>query len=134
MTTAMVMAPATRMRPEATMADGSLSLADWRRRVADLYADVRRAGGGPDAWAAWRTGRGALLAGHPGTPVPAALHEGVTGMRFFDYGPSWCLTGRLESSDAATLAGPEGSFAPLGAVVALRGDSEIRVPLLGAAG
>lgn len=127
---AMAMAPATRTRPEATMADGSLSLADWRRRVADLYADVRRAGGGPDAWAAWRTGRDALLARHPDTPVPAALREGFTGMRFFDYDPSWRLTGRLESSDAATPAGPEGSFAPLGTVVALRGDREIRLTLL----
>ncbi len=118
------------MGPWTTMADGSLSLADWRRRVADVYADVRRAGGGPDAWAAWRTGRDALLAGHADTPVPAGLREGFTAMGFFDYDPSWCLTGRLKSTDAATLAGPEGSFASLGTVVALRGDAEIRLTLL----
>ena len=112
------------------MTDGSLSLADWRRRVADLYADVRRAGGGPDAWAAWRTGRDALLAGHADTPVPAALCEGFIGMRFFDYDPSWCLTGRLESSDAGMLAGPQARFRALGTVVAARGDTEIRLTLL----
>jgi uncharacterized protein (DUF1684 family) len=49
-----------------------LELADWRRRVADMYAEVRRlAGSDPAAaWAAWRTTRDSLFREHPQSPVP----------------------------------------------------------------
>jgi uncharacterized protein (DUF1684 family) len=51
-----------------------LQLADWRRRVAKLYADVRFLY--PDdpvaAWQLWRADREALFQGHPQSPVPAA--------------------------------------------------------------
>ena len=50
-----------------------LSLADWRRRVAALYADVRRTvGTDPDAaLRAWRRERDELYRDHPQSPVPA---------------------------------------------------------------
>ena len=49
-----------------------LWLADWRRRVADLYAEVRAiaAGDPPAAWARWRVEREALFRTHPQSPVP----------------------------------------------------------------
>jgi uncharacterized protein (DUF1684 family) len=52
-----------------------LTLADWRRRVADLYAEVRRtATSDPQgAWTSWRTTREALFREHPESPVPASL-------------------------------------------------------------
>jgi uncharacterized protein (DUF1684 family) len=51
---------------------GALTLADWRRRVAELYADVRRlAREDPAAALAhWRTTREALYREHPQSPVP----------------------------------------------------------------
>src|SRR5262245_31383224 len=55
-----------------------LWLADWRRRVAELYADVRAdARTDPiDAWNAWRTERESLYRGHPSSPVPSAERDG----------------------------------------------------------
>ncbi|HET9681978.1 MAG TPA: DUF1684 domain-containing protein [Candidatus Limnocylindrales bacterium] len=52
-----------------------LSLADWRRQVADLYAEVRRtAASDPHgAWTLWRTARERLFREHPDSPVPAGL-------------------------------------------------------------
>ena len=49
-------------------------LADWRRRVAELYAEVRRlASTDPQqAWLQWRSEREALYRGHPQSPVPDA--------------------------------------------------------------
>lgn len=49
-----------------------LWLADWRRRIAELYAAVREiAASDPTAaWTAWRTEREALFRGHPQSPVP----------------------------------------------------------------
>ncbi len=46
----------------------SLTLLDWRRRTAAAYA-AYRADPGPVGWAAWRAQRGALMAGHPDSPL-----------------------------------------------------------------
>ena len=57
--------------------DGSadrLSLADWRRRIADLYGEVRAmSAADPEAaWRHWREIRESLFRAHPQSPVPAA--------------------------------------------------------------
>jgi len=56
-----------------TRAPERLALADWRRRVADLYAEVRALS--PDdpeaAWRHWTATREALLREHPQSPVPS---------------------------------------------------------------
>ncbi|HET9344171.1 MAG TPA: hypothetical protein VFO05_00610, partial [Candidatus Limnocylindrales bacterium] len=51
----------------------TLDLADWRRRVATLYAEVRRlsASDVPAALVLWRSTREALYREHPSSPVPA---------------------------------------------------------------
>jgi uncharacterized protein (DUF1684 family) len=53
---------------------GRLQLADWRRRISDLYTAVR-AGAASDpeaAWQLWRETREALFRDHQQSPVPAA--------------------------------------------------------------
>lgn len=54
-----------------------LTLADWRRRVAELYAAVRAiARDDPEtAHERWRAAREALLRDHPQSPVPADERE-----------------------------------------------------------
>jgi uncharacterized protein (DUF1684 family) len=65
-----------------------LELADWRRRVATLYADVRRLGTIDPASAAalWRSERERLYRDHPQSPVPAADRPTFRA-RHFDYEP-----------------------------------------------
>ncbi len=50
-----------------------IELADWRRRVSDLYAEVRStAVTDPEAaWGSWRAARESLYREHPQSPVPA---------------------------------------------------------------
>jgi len=52
----------------------TLSLADWRREIADLYAEVRAmAEDDPEAsWTLWRDVRERLFRTHPQSPVPPA--------------------------------------------------------------
>lgn len=54
-----------------------LDLADWRRRVSDLYASVRReaAVDPAAAWRLWRSTREELFATHPQSPVPEAARR-----------------------------------------------------------
>ena len=62
-----------------------LALADWRRSVAKLYADVRANAPPKAASQAWRDGRDALLRGHPRSPLDAGARTGFSGLPFFDY-------------------------------------------------
>ena len=73
--------------------DGSaadrLSLADWRRRVSTLYAEVRAmaATDPATALAHWRAVRERLFREHPQSPVPAAVRAEFEA-RHFDHDPS----------------------------------------------
>jgi uncharacterized protein len=60
--------------PESQAELDRIELADWRRRVSDLYAEVRStAAADPEAaWNQWRSVRESLYRKHPQSPVPAA--------------------------------------------------------------
>jgi hypothetical protein len=65
-----------------------LTLLDWRRRVARLYAEVR---GEPDPAAAhehWRRTRDELLRTHPDSPVPLAERAAYPGAPVAPYDPA----------------------------------------------
>ncbi len=107
-----------------------MALADFRRRVADNYAAVRRAGAGRASWQSWRGARDALFGGHPESPVPPSRRVGFVGMDFFPYDPSWRLIARVEETAARPLRDAGAVFTTIGEAVAARGGREIRLPLL----
>ena len=75
-----------------------LDLADWRRRMSDLYADVRRdAAVDPErAWQRWRSTRAELFATHPQSPVPAADRRAFRAAHW-PYDPRYRLEANLTS-------------------------------------
>lgn len=114
-----------------TPGDGSaqdrLSLADWRRRMSELYATVRAmATTDPEAaWAHWRSVREALFRTHPQSPIPAP-DRATFEARHFPYDPALRFVAVLEPApspapDALALRLPNSgtdtlSFARVGAV------------------
>jgi uncharacterized protein (DUF1684 family) len=64
----------------------SLTLLDWRRRVRDLYAEVRASDPvrGHDVW---RRGRDELFATHPDSPLLPADRASFTGLPVAPYDP-----------------------------------------------
>jgi uncharacterized protein len=66
----------------------TLSLLDWRRRVHDLYEEVRGAGDPAVAHARWRAGRDELFAEHPDSPLPPDERAGFTGLPYAPYDPA----------------------------------------------
>ena len=68
-----------------------LELADWRRRVGDLYRL-----NGTDALAAWRRGRDVLFATHPQSPIAPADRAAFRGLRYFEPDPRYRIRCRLE--------------------------------------
>ncbi len=69
----------------------SLSLLDWRRQVASLYAEVReRSRSDPAAaHAHFVTGRQRLFRDHPESPVPVADRANHPGLPTWPYDPAW---------------------------------------------
>ena len=86
--------------------DGSLedrlSLADWRRRIATLYAEVRpMAESDPAvALAHWRAVRERLYREHPQSPVPVAERSAFVA-RHFDHDPALRFLASIEPAPPA---------------------------------
>jgi uncharacterized protein (DUF1684 family) len=66
----------------------SLTLLDWRRRVAALYADVRRTPGAVEAHELWRSTRDDLIGRHPDSPLPAEARASFAGLEVAPYDPT----------------------------------------------
>jgi uncharacterized protein len=91
---------------------GLLALADWRRRVFDLYRRAREAPASEAAWTAWRDGRDALLRAHDASPIPQARRPAYTQTPFFSYDPGARVTAVLTEAEHERLeiAGSHGTF------------------------
>ena len=97
---------------------GELALLDWRRRIFDLYADVR-ASEPEDGWLRWCSVRAELFRTHPQSPQP-----GYDALDYFPYDPSLRLHAEVEPAEAERieLAGSAGSSFAFRRFGRVRGD------------
>jgi len=77
-----------------TKSQAYLDLADWRRRVGDLYRID-----GSDALDRFRRGRDELFRTHPQSPLSAEARARFTGLRYFVADPTYVIECRLEPID-----------------------------------
>jgi uncharacterized protein (DUF1684 family) len=75
-----------------------LDLLDYRRRVADLYHDVRLKGS-DKAYEDFRRGRDDLFRAHPQSPLDDAQKVAFTVLRYFPYDPAYRVIGRFAPHD-----------------------------------
>ncbi|WP_029289262.1 DUF1684 domain-containing protein [Cellulomonas sp. HZM] len=89
---------------EAQQAFSTLDLVDWRRRVAAIYADVRRAADPARAHAGWVAARESLMQTHPASPLrsPAPV-------RVRPYDPAFRFVVDLEPAEPTTIQVPTGT-------------------------
>lgn len=87
-------------------------MADYRVRVAALYAAARSAADPEAAWRRWRADRDELLRTSPQTPVAPADRAGFVGMPFFPYDPAWRLELEVRPCRGRAVDG----WAPVGTV------------------
>ena len=76
-------------------ATDTLWLADWRRRVGEIYAEVRRAGDPLRGHALWRERRDQLFRSHPQSPLGAADPMRASGLPYWPYDPQLRFSVRL---------------------------------------
>jgi uncharacterized protein (DUF1684 family) len=72
-----------------------LDLADWRRRVGNLYRLS-----GPDVLTRFRQGRDELFRTHPQSPLNEEARARFKGLRYFDHDPAYRIQLRVEPAEA----------------------------------
>ena len=85
------------------MGSGYLALADWRRRVAEIFA-AWRAESTTDpqgAWQTWRAARDELFRDHPQSPLKPDTRARFGGLSYFYYDPAYRLTATFEPEEGA---------------------------------
>jgi uncharacterized protein len=75
------------------------SLLDWKRRVFELYAEVRASDDPRDAWRHWRDVRDGLFRTHPESPVPPEARASFQGLEYFDYDPALRILADVEDAE-----------------------------------
>ena len=115
-----------------------LELADWRRRVADLYGEVRTIAATDPlaAWERWRSVRESLYREHVESPVPVA-ERGSFRARHWAYDPAFRfevgVTVKEEAAAPAEAAGPSAAVgattAGLGGLSGFAGFGSLLLPL-----
>lgn len=86
-------------------ADEPFAVADWRRRVAEIYADVRRlsADDPAAAHATWVQRRDELLAEHPASPLDAATKASFEGLDIPHYDATYRFECEIRPAPAQRL-------------------------------
>jgi uncharacterized protein (DUF1684 family) len=99
--------------PAAELAD-TLDLADWRRRVADLYAEVRRlsATDVAAALALWRSTRERLFREHPMSPLPPERRAGFRASHY-RHDPALRFEVEVVAGDAVRVAASAPGAGPI---------------------
>jgi hypothetical protein len=76
-----------------------LDLLDWKRRVFELYAEVRQSDDARAAWQRWRETRDELFRSHPQSPLPPEARASFAGVPYFDYDPSLRVLAEVEPAE-----------------------------------
>jgi uncharacterized protein len=77
-----------------------LTLAHWRRAVAEIYADVRATSDHAAAAARYRAERDRLFAEHPDTPIRPGNRRSWRGASWYPYDPKWRTVGIVERAQS----------------------------------
>jgi len=90
-----------------------VELLDWRRRVAELYAEIRATPDHRAAWRRWREERSRLFCEHPQSPVPAAERPTYSGPHLYEYDSAWRVLASVQSVEPARLELPSSGPGPM---------------------
>jgi uncharacterized protein (DUF1684 family) len=90
-----------------------LDVLDWRRRVFELYAEVRAASDPETGWHLWCETRQRLFREHSQSPLPADVRSSFDGPFVYDYDPAWRLVAEVTPTDEESLDLPSSDGPPM---------------------
>jgi uncharacterized protein (DUF1684 family) len=89
----------------ADLLEDHIGLWDWRRRIAELYAEIRAFDDPEFAWRLWRDTRDELFRAHPQSPLDEPRRRDLGGLALFDYDPAFrCVVDLAPAAEAETHA------------------------------
>ena len=99
-----------------TGAVNELELLDWKRRIFELYAEVRAEPEPAEAWRHWCAVRDELFRNHPQTPLTEESRARFTGVDYFPYDASMRVLAAVEPApdEVRRIAGSAGSCTRFG--------------------
>src|SRR5918912_1302822 len=68
--------------------DDVFDLLDWKRRIFELYGQIRTVSDARAGWSEWRAARDELFRSHPQSPLPEGKRATFEGLGYFDYDPA----------------------------------------------
>jgi uncharacterized protein (DUF1684 family) len=85
-----------------------IELLDWKRRVFELYRQVRHQSvtDARAAWALWRSSRDELFRSHTQSPIPEKERGDFTGLGYFDYDPAYRVLAKVTPAEEETFEIP----------------------------
>ena len=98
-----------------TSSEEVVALLDWRRRIVDLYAQIRAEKQPKTAWMRWREVRDDLLRNHPQSPLPPETRTSFGGLSYFEYDPGYRVTAGIERADPQRFELPGSAGTTFGA-------------------
>jgi uncharacterized protein (DUF1684 family) len=82
--------------------EDALDLLDWKRRIAELYAQVRGASKPEKAWRRWREVRDELFRWHIQSPIPQDRRSSFSRLSYFDYDTEARVAAEVERTEPHT--------------------------------
>ena len=81
--------------------ENPFTLAEWRRSVAVLYAQVRRSSAAEPSitWRAFCESKNDLLRTHPQSPLDRKVRNAFQGLDYFSYDPAFRIVGTIRMVD-----------------------------------
>ena len=73
-----------------------LTLLDWKRRIFELYAEIRSDRSPLHAWERWRAVRDELFRSHVQSPIPAESRHDFRGLPLYPYDPALRVSATVE--------------------------------------
>jgi uncharacterized protein (DUF1684 family) len=83
-----------------------LELLDWRRRVAELFAELRRKPSDAATLTWFRSEKDALFKHHPQSPIPADERRAFGGLPYWPYDPAARTVARFSAQPTPTEVQP----------------------------
>jgi uncharacterized protein (DUF1684 family) len=81
------------------MSSTYLELLDWRRRVAELFAELRRRSPDADTLRWFRDQKDALFRDHPQSPIPLTERQQFGGLAYWPFDPAARVEARFTAVD-----------------------------------
>jgi len=114
----------------AVAAPAYLELLDWRRRMAELFAELRRKSSDADTLQWFRAEKDHLFRNHPQSPIPNDARGSFAGLRYWPFDPRARTVARFVPDEDEAVVQTEVAFHRVGTLTFELYQRQLQLPAL----